>query len=261
MSKTKQRFKLSLIIICFLLLVVLMTVAFVLGTEGTGSLPEPSTPTISANTAPAKKQKVNLWEMISDALEGEKVKETEEITKRTSKVADADKPSVYICGLGNWGTANHLTSSSGYAPFKIAKVNNVTDSMSFVGNVVLEEEIFVSQGKFTDVIILDAAAVKNLKPLLADDPTLFDSYKAWQNGEVYLEMAYNAYYTNYEIALINTWFVAKCVYPDLFGDLDMTEKTNEITEKFLGKALAEEIFACPSSFGGYQKIDLATFFK
>ena len=187
--------------------------------------------------------------------------ERAEIEEAVKDISLEDAPMVYICGLGNWGTANHLTSSSGYAPFRIAKVNNVTDSMSFVGNVVLEEEIFVSQGKFTDVIILDAAAVKNLKPLLADDPTLFDSYKAWQNGEVYLEMAYNAYYTNYEIALINTWFVAKCVYPDLFGDLDMTEKTNEITEKFLGKALAEEIFACPSSFGGYQKIDVATFFK
>ena len=54
---------------------------------------------------------------------------------------------------------------------------------------------------------MDAAAVKNIKPLYAEDPTMFDACKAWQNGEVYLEMAYNAYYTNYEIALINTWFI------------------------------------------------------
>ena len=41
----------------------------------------------------------------------------------------------------------------------------------------------------------------------------------------------------------------------------MTEVTDRITEMFLGKALAEEIFSCPSSFGGYQKIDTATFFS
>ena len=29
---------------------------------------------------------------------------------------------------------------------------------------------------------------------------------------------------------------------------------------FLGRELAEEIFAMPTSFGGYQKIDTATFF-
>jgi len=89
---------------------------------------------------------------------------------------------------------------------------------------------------------------------------MFDTCKAWQEGEVYLEMAYNAYYTNYEIALINTWFIAKTVYPELFADIDMTEKTNEVTKVFLGAELAEEIFACPNSFGGYGKIDTETFF-
>ena len=107
---------------------------------------------------------------------------------------------------------------------------------------------------------MDAAAVKNIAPLYQEDETMFDSCKAWQEGEVYLQMAYNAYYTNYEIALINTWYIAKTVYPELFADVDMTAKTNEITEMFLGTELAEEIFACPSSFGGYQKIDTRTFF-
>ena len=90
---------------------------------------------------------------------------------------------------------------------------------------------------------------------------MFDSCKAWQEGQVYLQMAYNAYYTNFEIALINTWFVAKTVYPELFADVDMTAKTDEITKAFLGQPLAEEIFACPSSFGGYQKMDTGTFFS
>jgi len=36
---------------------------------------------------------------------------------------------------------------------------------------------------------------------------------------------------------------------------------DEVTEMFLGQGLAEEIFAYPSSFGGYQKIDTASFFR
>ena len=90
---------------------------------------------------------------------------------------------------------------------------------------------------------------------------MFDTCKAWQDGEVYLEMAYNAYYTNYEIALINTWFIAKTVYPDLFEDIDLTEKTNEVTQMFFGMDLADQIAGAPSSFGGYQKIDTASFFE
>ena len=183
-----------------------------------------------------------------------------EIIARTINIAEADKPSVYICGLGNWGTTDHLMSAENYISFEIAGVKNVLSGLGIQGIGPIEEEKFVELGEQMDMIIMDAAAVKNIKPLYAEDPTMFDTCKAWQNGEVYLEMAYNAYYTNYEIALINTWFIAKTVYPEAFADIDMTAKTNEVTKVFLGAELAEEIFACPSSFGGYQKIDTNTFF-
>ena len=148
-----------------------------------------------------------------------------------------------------------------YAVFiKFANVKNVLSGTGTQGIQPIEEEKFVSIGDDMDMIIMDAAAVKNIKPLYAEDPTLFDTCKAWQKGEVYLDMAYNAYYTNFEIALINTWFIAKTVYPEQFADIDITAKTNEVTQKFFGMDLAEEIFACPSSFGGYGKIDTATFF-
>ena len=183
-----------------------------------------------------------------------------EIIARTINIAEADKPSVYICGLGNWGTTDHLMSAENYISFEIAGVKNVLSGLGIQGIGPIEEEKFVELGEQMDMIIMDAAAVKNIKPLYAEDPTMFEICKAWQNGEVYLEMAYNAYYTNYEIALINTWFIAKTVYPEAFADIDMTAKTNEVTKAFLGAELAEEIFACPSSFGGYQKIDTNTFF-
>ena len=183
-----------------------------------------------------------------------------EITARTADIADEDKPSVYVCGLGNWGTTDHLMTAENYVSFQIANVKNVLSGTGTQGIQPIEEEKFVSIGGDMDMIIMDAAAVKNIKPLYQEDPTMFDTCKAWQNGEVYLEMAYNAYYTNFEIALINTWFIAKTVYPEQFADIDLTAKTNEVTQMFYGMDLADEIFACPSSFGGYQKIDTATFF-
>lgn len=184
-----------------------------------------------------------------------------ELRARTADISEEDRPGVYICGLGNWGTTNHLMTSQNYKPFEIANIKNVVTDIGKNGIQPLEEEKFVSLGEDMDVMIVDAAAVKNIKPLLAEDPSLFDSCRAWQNGEVYLQMAYNAYYTNYEIALINTWYTAKTVYPDAFDDMDMTEITNKITQAFYGIDLADRIFASPASFGGYQKIDTETFFK
>ena len=188
-------------------------------------------------------------------------KERAEIESRTAGVADADKPAVYLCGLGNWGTTNHLMTAQNFINLKVANVKNVVTDLASPGIQAIEAEKFIALGDKMDIMIMDAAAVKNIKPLYQQDPTMFDFCKAWQNGEVYLEMAYNAYYTNYELALLNTWFIAQTVYPELFTDLDMTAKTNEVTKMFLGTELADAIFAKPVSFGGYQKIDTKTFFN
>ena len=182
------------------------------------------------------------------------------IEARVANIPEEEKPSVYICGLGNWGTTNHLMTAENYICLQVAGVKNVVNGLGMDGVGPIEAEKFVQLSEKMDIIIMDAAAVKNIKPLYAEDPTMFDTCKAWKNGEVYLEMAYNAYYTNYEIALANTWFIAKTVYPEAFADIDMTSKTNEVTKAFLGEELADEIFACPGSFGGYGKLDTATIF-
>ena len=185
----------------------------------------------------------------------------DEIILRIAAVKEEDKPGVYICGLGNWGTTNHLTTAPDHVALEIANIKNVASFLTVPGNQEIEEEAFVELGEDIDIMIIDAAAVKNIAPLYAEDPQMFSTCKAWNNGEVYLQMAYNAYYTNHEISLINSWFIAKSVYPDLFEDIDIKAKTDEITQMFLGAELAEQIAQCPASYGGYQKIDVNTFFE
>ena len=173
--------------------------------------------------------------------------ETAGIAERTASIADEDKPAVYVCGLGNWGTTNHLMTSQTYASFEVANIRNVVTDLGANGVQPIEEEKFVALGADMDIIVMDAAAVKNIKPLYQEDPTMFDSCKAWQTGEVYLEMAYNAYYTNYEIALANAWFAAKCAYPDQFADIDMTEKLFSFTSRFACGTSSGAIFSAVTS--------------
>ncbi len=187
--------------------------------------------------------------------------EAADIAERTEDIADADRPSVYICGLGNWGTANHLMTAEIYSTFEAANIKNAVTGLGIKGIGEIEEEKFVSIGEDMDIMFIDGAAVKNIRPLYQEDPMMFDTCKAVRDGEVYLQMAYNAYYTNYEIALANAWYIAKTVYPERFSDIDLAVKLGEITKAFLGVELSEEIFACACSFGGYQKIDIDTFFR
>ena len=180
--------------------------------------------------------------------------EAQEIRSRVAGIAEEEKPAVYICGLGNWGTTNHLMTSPNFPLFEAANVKNVVGDLATKGAQAIEKEKFEAIGQNIDIMIVDAAAVKNIRPLFAEDSSMFDSVKAWKEGEVYLQLAFNAYYTNYELALANTWFIAKSVYPALFEDIDMTAKLDEITQIFQGQPMSEQIFSFPTSKGAYGKI-------
>ena len=186
--------------------------------------------------------------------------EAQQIKARVAGIAEEEKPAVYICGLGNWGTTNHLMTSPNFPLFEAANVKNVVSDLATKGAQAIEKEKFEAIGQNIDIMIVDAAAVKNIRPLFAEDSTMFDSVKAWKEGEVYLQLAFNAYYTNYELALANTWFIAKSVYPALFEDIDMTAKLDEITQIFQGQSMSVQIFSFPTSKGAYGKIG-SEFFK
>ena len=103
-QKKRNGFKIAIIVICFALLLVLLGVVFVLGTGGSGKIPDlPTDPTKAPTEPPAtaaaaefaeddpqnafqqaakeeKEEKINIWDLITDALSGDKVKETDDVT-------------------------------------------------------------------------------------------------------------------------------------------------------------------------------------
>ncbi len=194
---------------------------------------------------------------VNDFIASEKA----EIERRTKNIVVADQKKVYVMGLGNWGTTNHLQTAQNYAPFNVAHINNVVSKLAKDGIQGIEAEKFEKLAPSMDVMIMDAAAVKNIKTLFKENPQMFDDCKAWNDGEVYLQLAYNAYYTNVEIALCNTWWSGKVVYPSLFSDIDINAKLNQITKVFLGEELASKINAYPMSYSGYSKVNKETIFN
>ncbi len=173
--------------------------------------------------------------------------ETSRISEMTK---DVTKKNAYVAGLGNWGTADAYSTSPAYEAFVYANVNNVVTNRPTQGVQTIDAELFISLAPQMDIMFFDAASVKNIKGKNID----FSSCAAFQTGEVYLQMAYNAYYTNVETSLINCWFVAKSVYPEIFKDIEISAKADEVYQKFLGKTLYSSVLEYPFSYGGYQKI-------
>ena len=74
-------------------------------------------------------------------------KEKAAIEARVKLVPQGEKPKVYICGLGNWGTTNHLMTAENYICLKIAGVDNVVSGLGLEGIGPIEKEKFVDLGK------------------------------------------------------------------------------------------------------------------
>lgn len=184
----------------------------------------------------------------------------EDIAKHVENVTS--KPKVYLGGVGNWGQKDYLSTNPTDPSFAVAGVSNVLadQGLAVAGVQSIEKEKFAAISGNIDVMIFDAAGIAKTIGQFKEDKTIFNGVKAVENGEVYLQLPYNAYYQNIEIHLINTYFVASSVYPSAFVGFDIAAKADEILEVFTGKKIYAELAAMKGQYGGYQKIaDLRAF--
>ena len=179
-----------------------------------------------------------------------------EIKDKTKDVKDEDKPLVYVGGIGNWGQKNYLATHSNYPMFNVANIKNALTEITLTaqGQQDISKAAFEELAPKMDKMIIDAAGMKQTIDAYNADRTIFDNVKAVQNGEVYLQLPYNAYYTNLEVSLMDGYFDAAVTYPELFKDFDLEAKYREILTKFVGKDIYDTEIAMSGSFGGYQKI-------
>lgn len=186
----------------------------------------------------------------------------EELKNLTKNIKDEDKPLTYVGGIGNWGQKDYLATHKNYPMFEVANIKNVLDevSLSAPGQQDISKATFEELAPKMDKLILDAAGMKQTIQAYNADPHIFDNVKAVSTGEVYLQMPYNAYYTNLEISLMDGYFDAYAVYPELFKDFDLEKKYSEILTAFVEKDTYPEEKKMSGSYGGYQKItDLKKF--
>ena len=179
---------------------------------------------------------------------------SKELKSLSSSRKEEEKKSIYIGCLGNWGTQDIYSTSSSFPLFEASGIKNAVSSSIQLTNGKLEKEAFLSLKP--DKIVLDSAGLKKFKQTYLDDPEQFDSIDAIQKGEIYLEMPFNAYYTNLEIALMDAYFLASVAYPEQYKSRDRVAKYEEISQAFLGKSCYKDtISKAKRSYGGFQKID------
>lgn len=146
------------------------------------------------------------------------------VTEKIKKIPAESKARVYNASVGG-----ALNSSKAYLPLIQLDLDNVAKEIGPNGGEVSKEQLAVWDPQ---IIFLHAPA-KNRRANIEDftnDPTL-KNLTAVKENKIY---SIKQTYMGWDIAtgLTDLYYMAKKSYPELFADIDIEEKGNEILKKF-----------------------------
>ena len=170
-----------------------------------------------------------------------------------SRAAGAqDPPTVYL-GCQSYQGSHGIESTTGDSPiFDALHARNVVEEAGIDGYVTLDKEKLLELDP--DFLIIDAGGLSVLQEDYETNPDFYESLSAVKQGDVYLQLPFNYYGTNLEIALADAYYIGTVLYPEAFTDVDPAEKFDEICQALLGIDAYETI--AETYFGGYQRLEL-----
>ena len=173
-----------------------------------------------------------------------------DLQSRTEDIAAADKPGIYFGAMSMRGAHGIESTRGNYSLFQAVNARNVVEEAGIKTYVMLDKEKLLDMDP--EIIILDAGGLANVREDYSANLQFYNGLRAFKNGQVYMQLPYNYYYTNIDIALCDAYFIGTVLYPDRFDDMDIAEKSDEIFQKFLGKKLYSQVAS--EYYGGYQKL-------
>ncbi len=176
-----------------------------------------------------------------------------DLAARTKDVPDADKPTVLGAAATFKGAHGIEGVYTKYAVFEAIAANDVTEGTSDKASGVLVDKEQVL-GWNPQYLFLDSGGVGLVKQDYAATPDFYTQLTAVKDGNVYQYPSSTAYYSNVEIPIVNSYYVASLLYPEQFKDIVFKDKANEIFKFFLGTD--DYLSKLEAAGAGYGKVDL-----
>ncbi|MFL7793206.1 MAG: iron ABC transporter substrate-binding protein [Anaerolineae bacterium] len=176
----------------------------------------------------------------------------QDLDSRTKDVSDADKPSVYVGGLGARGTHGIESTQGMYALLDAVHAKNVVDETGESGSIMIDKEKLLAWDP--NYIFIDQGGLAAVLEDYQKNPAFYKSLSAVQNGQVYAQLPYNYYSTNIDTAIADAYYLGKILYPAAFADIDPLQKADEIYWSLLGQPVYTQM---AESFGGFKQLNLS----
>lgn len=160
---------------------------------------------------------------------------------------------VYVGAVSQRGAHGITSTDADYYPLEVAGAQNLAKQLKKSGHAYIDKEQLLVWNPA--VILIDAGGAELVRQDLARNRNFFSRLIAVQTNQVYQTLPYNNYHTNLEIALANSWYVAKLLHPKRFGDIDPIKKTDDLCRTFVGISCYEQL---RREYGGFGPLQLNT---
>lgn len=174
-----------------------------------------------------------------------------DLNDRTKDIADSDRPTAYVGGLGAAGVHGIESTRGDYALFKAVNAVNVIDETGQTGSVMIDKEKLLEWNP--DRIFIDYSGLTMVRDDYSTNPQIYQALSAFKNGEIYAQLPYNWYHTNIEVSICDAYYIGEVLYPEQFKDIDIVEKSGEIINRFVGKNVYPVL---ADQFGEFGKITM-----
>jgi len=179
----------------------------------------------------------------------------EDLSSRAENVTE--KTTAYAAGMFYYGGGGLLKTSGDYLPFTFTGVNNVMPSST--AGVVKQPyttDIETLVEKNPEFIFIDSITEEVCENDYYDNKELLDeNIKAFDNQSVYTTLVYKNYGTNWENQVINMYYVGLIVYPELYIDINIEDKAEDVWHLFFQKNLDYDDTIEKMNGPGLSKVD------
>ena len=159
-----------------------------------------------------------------------------DIKDRTARVESPKR--AYAGGMMFFGPADLLRTTGDYLPFDLTGTENVMPSNPANNRQPYMTSLEDLIAAAPDYVFIDAANVNLSKSgFMQNRRVLEEQVPAFGSEQVYTTLVYKYYGTNWENQLINVYYVGKVLYPQLYSDVDIQKKAEEMWKIFFNVAL------------------------
>lgn len=169
-----------------------------------------------------------------------------DLKKRTRDFPEAEKPRVWVGGIGHRGAHGLESTERDYFPLDWVHGRNLAREIDggFGSHVFADKEHLLQLNP--DIIFIDGGGRQLVMADIRKKPEFYGALPAFQKRRVHQLLPFNYYATNIGTAAADAYAIGKILYPEAFANVSPAEKADEIYAFLVGEPVYADM---AQSFG------------